>query len=108
MNVPDSPAVGRRGMALTIQDMTAKERLHRLVDELTETEARRTRIVVEDKDFLERRRREIDRQTIEGYTRFPPDEPDEWGDLQAQTKALAAQTGKRLDEDERSAGHEPW
>jgi hypothetical protein len=34
-------------MALTICDMTTKERLHKLVDELREQEALRARVVVE-------------------------------------------------------------
>ena len=35
-------------MALTIEDMTSKERLHKLVDELSEVQAQNARIVVED------------------------------------------------------------
>lgn len=38
----------------------------------------------------------------------PGDIVDEWGNLSAMTRASAARTMRRLDNQERAAGHEPW
>ena len=45
---------------------------------------------------------------VEGYQRIPAGTVDEWGDLDAQADAAAAETAKRLDHEEREAGFEPW
>jgi len=37
-----------------------------------------------------------------------PDEPDAWGYSSALTDRAARDTHRRLDEDEREAGHDPW
>jgi hypothetical protein len=88
--------------------MTTKERLHKLVDELSEAEASRARVVVEDERFL-RRQRHLDQQaTINAYTAAPQLAPDGWSDL-AKVNELARDTVlTRLSEEERAAGHEPW
>ena len=54
--------------------MTIKERLHRLVDELSEQEAQRARIIVEDERADAQRRREIDKAIIDSYTRTPQED----------------------------------
>lgn len=51
---------------------------------------------------------EISRKIIEGYRRHPQWEPDEWGDLAGLTDRAALETHRRLDEEERAAGREPW
>lgn len=53
---------------------------------------------------------EIDRRMVEGYARVPQRDPevDEWGDLTAVREYAAAATMRRLDEEERAAGHDPW
>ncbi|MGH8898164.1 MAG: ribbon-helix-helix protein, CopG family [Egibacteraceae bacterium] len=55
--------------------------------------------------------REINRQIVEGYTRMPQGgeyDVDEWGDLGKAVTALTVETLRRLDEEEREAGIEPW
>ncbi|MGH8909606.1 MAG: CopG family ribbon-helix-helix protein [Egibacteraceae bacterium] len=57
------------------------------------------------------REREIDRQIIEGYTRMPQGgeyDIDEWGDLGKTVTALTVDAFRRLDEEERAAGFDPW
>lgn len=39
---------------------------------------------------------------------MPGDVVDDWGNLSAMTRASAARTMHRLDEQEREAGCEPW
>lgn len=51
---------------------------------------------------------EISRRIIEGYRLHPQWEPDEWGDLALFATQAALETFRRLDEEERAAGHEPW
>jgi len=86
--------------------MTTKERLHRLVDELSE--ASRARIVVEDERFL-RRLRDLDRQTtIDAYATAPQLAPDGWTDLEKVNEISRDAVLTRLAEEERAAGHEPW
>lgn len=75
-------------MATRIQDMTTKERLHKLVDELTEQEAAATL------EYVASRR--------EGGVK------DEWGDLSKLHDIAFGETMRRLAEEERTAGHEPW
>jgi hypothetical protein len=68
--------------------MTTKERLHRLVDELSEQEAGETlRIVV-----MRRQGANV----------------DGWGDLDATTDSTTAQITRDLAEEEREAGLTPW
>jgi hypothetical protein len=81
--------------------VTTKELLHKLVDELSEAEAQHARIVVEDERLAEQRRRDIDRAIVEGYTRVPPGEIDEWGDLSAATRLAATRVMQDLAEEER-------
>lgn len=68
--------------------MTTRERAHRLLDELPESEVEP---VVE---FI------VSRQ--EG------DDADEWGDLSKLHDSTTASTMRRLNEEERAAGQEPW
>ncbi len=65
----------------TIKRMTIKERLHQLVDELSEAEASRARIVVEDERFLRKRRDLDERETSDAYTTSPQFASDGWADL---------------------------
>lgn len=51
---------------------------------------------------------EISRQIIAGYERTPQSTPDEWGDPAKFTAAAARDAHRRLDAEERGAGHEPW
>jgi hypothetical protein len=75
-------------MALTIQPMTTKERLHRLVDELSEAETDETlRFAV---------------------ARHEGRNVDEWGDLDATTDGTTAQVMRDLADEERKAGFTPW
>jgi hypothetical protein len=68
--------------------MTTKERLHRLVDELSEAEAADTL------EYAASRHAREDR---------PGDIIDEWGNLSAMARASTAETMRRLDEEEREA-----
>lgn len=55
--------------------------------------------------FVAREREdEKDRRLVEGYTRFPPGLPDEWGDIEAWGEAALADAGRdeeRWDESRR-------
>jgi hypothetical protein len=63
--------------------MTTKERLHKLIDELSEAEAERALALVE------------------GQHKDRPDGiVDEWGNLDAQTDAAAGDLMQRLDDEE--------
>jgi hypothetical protein len=46
------------------------------------------------------------RRYVEGYRRFPPGEPDEWGDLEAQADREHRVLSRRLEDEERAAGLE--
>ena len=50
----------------------------------------------------------ITRSIVDGYTRVPQATPVEWGPLDAQADRSTAEAGRRLSEEERAAGHEPW
>lgn len=53
----------------------------------------------------------IDREIIAGYTRMPQGgeyDADEWGDLGQFVSALMATQQRRLTEEERDAGFDPW
>lgn len=51
---------------------------------------------------------EISRQIIAGYERVPQATPDAWGAPEEWTSAAARDAHRRLDAEERAAGHEPW
>lgn len=77
----------------TIDAVTTKERLHRLVDELSEAEADETL------------RFAIARHETEAQ---PGDVVDEWGNLSAMRRTSSARKMRRLAEEEAAAGHDPW
>jgi len=56
----------------------------------------------------EDRERRIGEAIAEGYRRIPQGTPDEWGDLSAAADHANAETGRRLDAEEREAGFDPW
>lgn len=98
--------------------MSRKETLVQLTDELLralDSEAARqgksrSAVVREavTKYLAESSEAEISRQIVDGYTRIPPGTPDEWGDLEAQLDSNRRAMQRRLDEEEKAAGHEPW
>lgn len=45
---------------------------------------------------------------VDGYRRVPPQEPDEWGDLERSGATSTRETLQRLDAEEQSMGLEPW
>ena len=65
--------------------MTAKEKLLQRVPHWTEEQAERALRAAEGDDVV-----------------------DEWGDLSKLREATAAQTMRRLAQEEQAAGHEPW
>ncbi len=69
--------------------MTTREKIHKLVDELPESQLDPVA------DFIATRSR-------------PGDVVDEWGNLSAMLRDSAAGSMRRLDEQEREAGHDPW
>jgi hypothetical protein len=73
--------------------VTARERLHKLVDELSEQEANAAL------DFIASRHKGQD---------GPGDIIDEWGNLSAMRRESSARTMRRLAEEEAAAGHDPW
>jgi hypothetical protein len=73
---------------MTIEPMTTKERLHKLVDELSAQEADETL------QFVAARR--------------PGAKIDGWGDLDATTDQTTARITRDLAEEERKAGLTPW
>jgi hypothetical protein len=77
-------------MALTIEDMTSKERLHKLVDELSEAEIKPVL------DFIASRRVE---DTPDDAAK-PGDVIDEWGNLDEMLDHAAGDTMRMLDEEE--------
>jgi hypothetical protein len=76
-------------MATRIRNVTIRERALKLVEELPES---RLEPLVE---FLSSQQK-------------PEDIVDEWGNLSAMTRASTARTMRRLEEQEREAGHKPW
>jgi hypothetical protein len=76
-------------MATTIRGMTKRERVIRLVELLPESQLD---LLI---DFLASKPK-------------PGDIVDEWGNLSAMTRASAARTMRRLDEQEQEAGHKAW
>jgi hypothetical protein len=67
--------------------MTAKERLLKQAPTWSEEQARRALLAVEGES---------------GST------VDDWGNLSGMTDAAAAEVIQRLEDEERTAGHEPW
>jgi hypothetical protein len=51
---------------------------------------------------------EISRRTIAGYERLPQATVDEWGAVATFTATTARDLHRRLDGEERGAGHGPW
>lgn len=74
-------------VAITIDPMTTKERLHKLVDELTDVEARSARIVVDDIEVAAR---------------------DEHADLEAMLDEETDELLGEMEAEERKAGFGPW
>jgi hypothetical protein len=101
--VPPEPARASVGSDAgdTIGAMTTREKLDRLVDQLSEPslKAEYARLL---------REREIDRRVGESYERTPQFEPDGWGDLEQANKASRRAVLGRLDAEEQAAGHGPW
>jgi hypothetical protein len=88
--------------------VTIKERLHKLVDELSDAEASRARIVVEDERFLAKQRQLDARDTAEAYATAPQLAPDGWSDLAAVNETSRDAVLDRLAEEERAGGVKPW
>lgn len=85
--------------------MTTKERLHRLVDELSEQEA------VDTFEYAASRHanaNEVDTEPAQPEQAQPGDIVDEWGNLSAMLDHAAGDLMRRLAEEEAAAGHEPW
>jgi hypothetical protein len=74
--------------AITIDPMTTKERLHKLVDELSEREADETLRLM--------------------AARRQGANVDGWGDLDATTDKTTARITRDLTDEERKAGLTPW
>jgi hypothetical protein len=85
------PGGSAQEKAPTIRLVTAKERLHKLVDELSEQEANAAL------DDIASRCKGEDR---------PGDVVDEWGNLSAMRRASSARKLRRLAEEEAAAGYE--
>lgn len=51
---------------------------------------------------------EISRRIITGYERVPQATPDEWGDPTELADRAARDLHRRLEAEERAAGHDPW
>jgi hypothetical protein len=83
---PFGPWISESGARLL--SVTTREKAHRLLDELPESEVEP---VVE---FI------VSRQ--EGG------DADKWGDMSTLHDSTTASTMRRLNEEERAAGHEPW
>jgi hypothetical protein len=77
-----------RAGSTRIDPMTAKEKLHRFIDGLSDGQAEHARIVVKE-------------EAAESIV-------DEWGDLDAQMSASMVDALHELDEEERNAGLPPW
>lgn len=51
---------------------------------------------------------EIARRIVAGYERIPQATSDEWGDPAAAAATMSGDAHRRLDAEERAAGHDPW
>jgi hypothetical protein len=81
--------------------VTTREKLDRLVDQLSEPslKAEYARLL---------REREIDRQVSGSYQRTPQFEPDGWADLENANRTSRRAVLGRLDDEEQSAGSGSW
>jgi len=81
--------------------VTTREKLDRLVDQLSEPslKAEYARLL---------RERQIDRQIVRSYERTPQFEPDGWADQTQANERSRRSLLRRLDDEERAAGHGPW
>jgi len=70
-----------------VSDVTAKEKLLELLPNLTEAQAERALVAAEAK---------------------PDDTIDDWGNLSKLHEVAFGESMRRIAEDERAAGHEPW
>ncbi len=68
---------------------TAREKIHRLVDELPESQLEPVA------DFIASRGR-------------PGDVVDDWGNVSTMLRDSTSRSMRALDEQEREAGHDPW
>lgn len=50
----------------------------------------------------------VTRRIVEGYRRMPQSQPDSWGDPVRHGDMGTAEVLRRLDAEERAAGHGPW
>lgn len=50
----------------------------------------------------------VGERIAEGYRRIPQAHPDEWGSLVTTGDVATGELLKRLDAEERAAGHDPW
>lgn len=78
--------------------MTTREKAHKLLDELPESELEP---MVEF--IVSRGENDSDTQTTE-----PGDIIDDWGNLSAMTRTSTARAMRRMAEEEAAAGLEPW
>jgi hypothetical protein len=69
--------------------MTTREKIHKLVDELPESQLDPVA------DFIATRDR-------------PGDVVDEWGNVSAMLRGSTARSMRRLDKQDHEAGHSPW
>jgi hypothetical protein len=81
----------------TMGSMTTREKLDRLVDQLSEPslKAEYARLL---------REREIDRQLSESYERTPQFEADGWADLKEVHRSSRQAVLRRVEKEEREAG----
>jgi hypothetical protein len=76
-------------MAITISDMTKREKALKLVEALPESQLESLIAFLEAQDQ-------------------PGDIIDDWGNLSKLHRISSRETMRRLAEEERAAGHEPW
>jgi len=51
---------------------------------------------------------EVTRRIVSGYERIPQATSDEWGEPELLAAATSRDAHRRLDAEERAAGHDPW
>ena len=79
-----------------IEIVTAKEKVLEHLPHWTEDQAERALLAAEG------------RRDVGSYMRTPQFEPDGWADLETVNEASRSTVLKRLDEEERKAGLQPW
>jgi hypothetical protein len=87
---------GCREVRARIEIVNAKEKVLEHLPRWTEDQAERALLAAEGCG------------DVESYTRTPQFEPDGWADLQKVNEASRSTVLKRLDEEERKAGLQPW